>query len=78
MSQWTDQDVLTVEEAAAYMRIGVSTLYRQLVLDASCPDRVPSVRVGRRRLIVFWQLRAWMAAQAGMPAPLATLPLRQH
>lgn len=75
--QYTDQDVLTIEEAARYLRIGVSTLYRQAALAPSCPERVPSVRVGRRRLFVFWQLKAWMAAQAGMAMP-ASLPLLKH
>lgn len=67
--QYTDQDVLTIEEAAHYLRVGVSTLYRQVNLDEHCPERIPTIRVGRRRLVVFWQLKAWQAAQVGMQVP---------
>lgn len=75
--EYTDQDVLTVEETAEYLRLSAATVYKHIALDASCSGRIPSIAVGRRRLVVFWQLKVWLAAQAGMTMP-STLPVRQH
>lgn len=75
--QYTDQDVLTVEEAAAYLRVSTATVYKRVALAQTCSDRIPSISLGRRRVIVFWQLKAWLAEQGGMPAP-AVLPVLKH
>lgn len=76
--QYTDQDVLTIEEAAHYLRVSAATVYKRIALDQTCPERIPSLHLGRRRVIVFWQLKAWIAAQVGIPVPPARGPVLKH
>lgn len=75
---YTDQDVLTIPEAAEYLRVSQTTVYKHLKLLPDDPERIPSVNIGRRHVIVFWQLREWLAAQAGMTAPATISPRFHH
>jgi excisionase family DNA binding protein len=52
-------EVLTVQEAAAYLRIS-----RGLAFAAVRDGSLPSVRIGRRILIPRWQLEALLDGTA--------------
>lgn len=56
-------EVLTVPEAAAFLRLNVKTLYK-LIEDGT----VPHVRIGERRIrLVRSSLVAWLASQECAP-----------
>lgn len=65
---YADDAVLTIEETANYLRVSPATVYK--LVQGTTSDRLPSVKLGRRRIVVFWQLRRWMALQAGVDMPL--------
>ena len=53
------QDVLTVPEAASFLRLNVKTLYK--LIDEG---RVPHLRIGERRIrLLRTSLLAWLAGQ---------------
>ena len=53
-----EQDVLTAEEAAAYLRIARATLYR-----LAAKGRIPAVKVGRVWRFSRSLLDEWLEAQ---------------
>lgn len=64
---YPDDKILTVEEAAKYLRISTSTAYKLTQLAEHCPDRLPCLRVGRIVRIPFWGLKQYVARQANAP-----------
>lgn len=52
-----DRDVLTVEEAAAFLKVGRNTLY-----DACARNKVPYRRVGRQIRLSRTALVAWLGS----------------
>ncbi len=64
-----DDAILTAEEAAAYLRISASTVYKLCALVEGDPERLPSVYIGRQRRVPYWALKAYIAHRAGVVLP---------
>jgi len=69
--------LLTVEEAARWLRIS-----RNLCYELIRQDQIPSIRLGSRIRVPRYGLEVWLARQVGMelPAPLAvpSVELQRH
>ena len=66
-----DSPLLTVPEAAAYLRIGEDLAY-ELIRQ----NRLPHIRLGRVIRVPRFGLEQWIARQAGLeaaPAPTADI-----
>jgi excisionase family DNA binding protein len=77
---WRDEAeghaLLTVREAAAFLRIGRNTCY-ELIRQR----RIPHVRLGRRVVIPRYGLEQWIAREAGLPeppSPVVSFALQRH
>ncbi|MGH9421884.1 MAG: helix-turn-helix domain-containing protein, partial [Thermoanaerobaculia bacterium] len=60
------QSLLTVEEAAAVLRIG-----RNMCYELIRQGQIPHVRLGRLIRVPRFGLEAWIAQQSGLPADAA-------
>ncbi|MBR0654081.1 helix-turn-helix transcriptional regulator [Plastoroseomonas arctica] len=63
-------DVLTLREAATYLRLSERTLY-----DLARARRVPAAQLGGKWLFPRSRLEAWLAAQADAAPPLSPPPI---
>lgn len=63
---YSDDAILTVGEAARYLRIGTSTAYKLTQLKPDCPDHLPTMRIGRIVRIPFWALKLYVSRQSGV------------
>jgi hypothetical protein len=67
-------DILSVEQAAAFLDVSQSTIRAHCNLALGQPDRIPNFRIGERAgtiKIPFWGLINWIAQRAGCQVPLA-------
>jgi excisionase family DNA binding protein len=56
-------DILTVAEAAIYLRVSKAQLYRMII-----KKQIPHTRLGEKRVVIRRdQLEAWLKAQSVIP-----------
>lgn len=58
-----DQEILTLEELAAYLKAGKRTIYR-----LAAADQIPAFKVGGTWRFRRSDIDAWIAAQSRSPA----------
>ena len=58
-TEFADTDILTVVEAARFLKVGKDTVYQQ-VREGNIPFR----RVGKQVRIPLWLLKRWMERRA--------------
>ena len=74
-ARYQPDDILSVEQAAEYLKVSESTVRAHCKLDQGEPDRLPNFRMGERAgaiKIPFWALVNWVAQRAGCSMPPAS------
>jgi hypothetical protein len=71
-ARYAPSDILSVEQAAAYLDVSEATVRAHCKLVPGEPDRIPNFRMGERAgaiKIPFWGLLGWIAQRSGCPVP---------
>ncbi len=66
--------ILTVKEAADYVKLSQSTIRSLCHIDAGDPDRIPHTRIGNSIRIPYWPLLLWLFQRSGGELPPGALP----
>ncbi len=61
--------ILTVKEAAEYVKLSQSTIRSLCHIDAGDPDRIPHTRIGNSIRIPYWPLLLWLFQRSGGELP---------
>ena len=61
--------ILTVKEAADYVKLSQSTIRSLCHIDAGDPDRIPHTRIGNSIRIPYWPLLLWLFQRSGGELP---------
>ncbi len=76
---YTPDAILTVKEAAEYLKLSQSTIRSFCNLDEDQPDRIPNWRIGTSIRIPFWGLLIWIGNRSGSgPPPTAPSKKPRH
>ena len=68
---YMQEDILSVAEAAAYLRVSEPTVRQLCHLVEGEADRIPNFRLGTAIRIPFWGLVNWISRRSGAGLPQA-------